>query len=77
MVGPDFVQIKKADLDEVLEAFPRMQFKTSFLKTCANVVRKHPRGASRSFMRDVGDRYVADFHPPNFCDLVIRAPFPE
>jgi len=54
-----------------------MQFKTSFLKTCANVVRKHPRGASRSFMRDVGDRYVADFHPPNFCDLVIRAPFPE
>ncbi len=77
VVGPDFVQIKKADVDEVLEAFPRMQFKTSFLKTCANVVRKHPRGASRSFMRDVGDRYVADFHPPNFCDLVIRAPFPE
>jgi HD domain len=77
VVGPDFVQIKKADVDEVLEAFPRMQFKTSFLKTCANVVRKHPRGASRSFMRDVGDRYVADFHPPNFCDLVICAPFPE
>jgi hypothetical protein len=51
--------------------------KNSFLKTCAGVVRRHPGGATRSFMRDIGERYVPEFHPQNFCDLVIHAPFPE
>lgn len=77
VVGPDFSQITQAEVDEILEVFPRMQFKVSFLKTCADVVRKHPGGASRSFMRDVGERYVTNFHPRNFCDLVLQAPFLE
>lgn len=77
VIGPDSSQIKKAEVDEIMRVFPRMEFKNSFLKTCANVVRKHPGGASRSFMRDIGERYVAEFHPRNFCDLVLQAPFSE
>jgi len=77
VVSPDFSQISKAQLAEVVQAFPRLQFKTAFLKTCADVVRKYPGGAGRSFMRDVGERYVPDFHPKNFCDLVEVAPFSE
>jgi hypothetical protein len=76
-LGPDASQINKAEVDEILLAFPRLEFKNSFLKTCAGVVRRHPGGATRSFMRDIGERYVPEFHPQNFCDLVIRAPFPE
>ena len=77
VVGPDPSQIKKEEIDQILEAFPRLQFKKSFVKTCADVVRKHPGGAGRSFMRDVGERYVQEFHPRNFCDLVEHAPFSE
>ena len=77
VVGPDASQIGRTDVDTVVKAFPRLGFKTSFLNTCADVVRRHPTGASRSFMRDIGERRVAGFHPRNFCDYVISAPFAE
>lgn len=77
VLGPDPAQIKKADTEAILQAFPRLKFKDEFLKTCANVVQHHPRGASRTFMRDVGERYVPGFKPRNFCDFVIQAPFEE
>jgi hypothetical protein len=77
VAGPDASQITKTALNEVLRAFPRLQFKTSFVKTCAEVVLKYPSGATRSFMRDIGERYVRDFHPRNICDLITQAPFPE
>jgi HD domain len=77
VVGPDFSELKRADIDAVLKAFPRLRFKDAFVRTCANVVQKHPRSATRTFMRDVGERYVPEFHPRNFCDLVAKAPFAE
>jgi hypothetical protein len=77
VVGPDFSVIKKADATEVVRMFPRLGFKDEFVKTCAGVVRQHPSGASRGFMRDVGERYVPDFHPRNICDAITQAPFDE
>jgi hypothetical protein len=77
VIGPDFSQIKKADSDAIVRAFPRLKFKDAFLKTCADVVQKHPRGATRGFMRDVGERYVPGFHPRNFCDALAQASFEE
>jgi len=77
VLGPDPSQISKPDADEVVKAFPRLGFKAAFLRTCEDVVRKHPRGASRTFMRDVGERYVDGFHPRNFCDLMLQAPYTD
>ena len=77
VLGPDSSQISKAEVDEVLSAFPRLKFNDAFVKTCADVVRKHPRSASRTFMRDIGERYVSDYHPRNFCDLMQKSPFGE
>ena len=77
VIGPDPSQISKSDVDAILKEFPRLHFKTSFVTTCADVVRRHPGGASRSFMRDIGERRVANFRPRNFCDLIEQAPFPE
>jgi hypothetical protein len=76
-VQPDFSQIKKSEVEEIVKAFPRLNFKEAFVKTCAGVVRKHPRGASSSFMRDIRERYVLEFHPVNFCDRIAQAPFSE
>ncbi len=77
VIEPDFSQIKKSDVDQIVKAFPRLKFKDAFVKTCADVVRKHPRGASSSFMRDIRERYVPEFHPRNFCDRIAQAPFSE
>jgi len=77
VIAPDFLQIKKSEVEEIVKTFPRLKFKDAFVNTCADVVRKHPRGASSSFMRDVRDRYVPEFHPTNFCDRVAQAPFSE
>lgn len=77
VIGPDPGQISKGEVDEILAAFPRRRFKSSFVTTCADVVRRHPAGASRSFMRDIGERRVEGFHPRNICDLIEKAPFAE
>jgi HD domain len=77
VIGPNFSVIKKADVSEVVQAFPRLKFKDEFVKTCIGVVRQHPRGASRGFMRDIGERHVPDFHPRNICDAITQAPFDE
>jgi HD domain-containing protein len=77
VIAPDFSQIKKSDVEEIVKAFPRLKFKDAFVKTCADVIRRHPRAASSSFMRDIRERYVPEFHPRNFCDRVVEAPFTE
>src|SRR3984893_17807486 len=74
VIGPDFSVMKKADVSEVVRAFPRFKFKGEFVKTCAGVVRQYPRGAYRGFMCDIGERHVPDFHPPNVCDAINGAP---
>jgi len=77
VIEPDFLQIQKNDVEEIVNAFPRLKFKEAFVKTCADVVRKHPLGASSSFMRDIRERYAPEFHSRNFCDRVEQAPFQE
>jgi len=77
VIEPDFSEIKKSEVAEIVKQFPRLKFKNEFVKTCAGVVRRHPRGASASFMRDIRERYVPEFHSVNFCDRIEKAPFSE
>jgi HD domain len=77
VLGPDPAETKKQDTAAILQAFPRLKFKDSFLKTCADTVAEHPRAAGRTFMRDVAERYVTGFRPRNFCDQMAQAPYEE
>ncbi len=77
VVGGDLSSLPKSATNEVLLAFPRLDFKAAFVKTCADVVQRYPRGASRSFMRDIGERCVPGFHTGNICDAIQRSPFSE
>ena len=78
VVKPDFREIRRSEIEEVIKAFPRLRFKNEFVRTCAEVVRRHPRGASGSLMmREIAERYVADFHAPNICDGIANSPFEE
>jgi HD domain len=77
IIEPDLSQIEKRNVEKIVKTFPRLKFKEAFVKTCADVVRKHPQGASSSFMRDIRERYAPEFHSRNFCDSVEQAPFEE
>jgi hypothetical protein len=77
VVGSDIIRIAPVVRTEVLYAFPRLGFKKAFVRTCVEVVRHHPAGAGRSFMRDIGEREVAVFSVPNICDLITKAPFDD
>jgi hypothetical protein len=77
VLGADSSQINKSDIDEIVKTFPRLGFKNAFIRSCAEVVRKHPGGAGRGFMRDIGERHVEGFRPKNFCDLVDASPYSE
>jgi hypothetical protein len=77
VLGSDLEKIPESAKAAVMNAFPRLDFKHAFVKSCTGVVRQFPEGASRSFMRDIGERNVEHFHPTNICDLIERAPFKE
>jgi hypothetical protein len=77
VLGPDPSELKKSDIQAVVDAYPRLAFKTAFVKTCAEVVRKHPEAAAHTFMRDIGERYVPQYPRRNICDLITQAPFAE
>jgi hypothetical protein len=77
VVGAGLANLPSKAKAEVLAAFPRLKFKTLFVNTCAEVARRHPRGAFRGFMRDIADRYVPGFKAPNICDSIQHAPFEE
>ena len=77
VLGPDFSQIHTSDIHEITMAYPRLGFRSAFIQTCADVVRAHPNGATHSFMRDIGERYVSGYHARNFCDLIAAAPFSD
>lgn len=76
-MDPDSSQVSGGKIDAILAAFPRLHFKNVFVATCGDIVRRHPGGAGRSFMRDIGERRVDGFRPRNICDLIDQAPFTE
>jgi len=77
VVGADLDSFTNDQIGAVLTAFPRLGFKRRFVEGCANVVRRYPRGAGRSFMRDIGEREVPGFQPRNICDAIARSAFAD
>lgn len=77
VVGAGLDRVSPADRDAVLHAFPRLGFKSEFVTTCAEVVRRYPGSTKGTFMRDIGERKLPDFHLSNICDAIDHAPFSE
>jgi HD domain-containing protein len=77
VLGPPQDHVSESVKNEVIDSVPRMGFKEAFVQTCAEVVRRHPGSSGRTFMRDIAERNVSGFKPPNICDLIAKAPFKE
>jgi hypothetical protein len=77
VIGSDIESLDAKVVAEVIAAFPRLDFKMQFVSCCAGVVERFPKGASRTFMCDIGERHVSAFHPGNICDAIDKSPFQE
>ena len=70
-------EVEVRDINEALQAYPRLDFAKVLLESIARVVREKPQAAAFNFAADVGRRFVPTFEVPDFCDLVMSAPFSE
>jgi hypothetical protein len=77
VIGLRLDEISKDHLHQVLEAFPRLQFKAVFLNELKRVVQIKPQTAAFNFMADVARCCVAGYVAPDATDLFASAPFAE
>jgi hypothetical protein len=67
----------KGDVEEILNAFPRLKMKQRFAETCCRLVTSRPETAHDNFLRDFGERFVPGYKPVSTVDLLMDAPFAE
>jgi hypothetical protein len=77
VVGGGIDSLPRQDVDAVLSAFPRLEFKHQFVQNCAEIAARYPGGAGRTFMRDIAERKIPGYKPSNICDAIDAAPFAE
>lgn len=76
-LGSGLDKLSQSQVAGVVETFPCPVFKHEFVRSCAKVVGRYPQGATRSFMRNIGEREVASFRVNHICYAIERAPFAE
>jgi HD domain len=77
VVGEGLSDLSQENVQSVLKAIPRLQFKRRFIQNCADVASKYPGAAKHSFMRDIAERSNPGYRVSNICDGIAAAPFPE
>ena len=68
-------KLPAAVFQEVFDALPRMNSSAHMIEAIGAVLRKKPHTAYLAFKKDIAERTVPGFSPPNFCDLKAPAPF--
>ena len=75
--GFGFELIPSTEMNEILNAFPRLKMKDKFTETCCRLVAAKPETTSDNFLRDFGERFVPGYKPISTVDLLMNAPFAE
>jgi hypothetical protein len=70
-------QLRREAVAQVIAAFPRPGFKNAYQKVMAEIVVRKPETAAGNFLAGIGERHVAGYKAPNFCDLINASPFAE
>jgi hypothetical protein len=64
-------------IEEVVDAFPRLEMKHRFTRAVCRVVETRPTTTYDNFARDFGERFVPGYTHPSAVDLLMNAPFME
>ncbi|GGS08134.1 MULTISPECIES: HD domain-containing protein [Streptomyces] len=75
--GNGLERIPSDALTEVLDAFPRLEFKKAALETILSLCRTKPMGELMHPFAEVGRRHLPGFAVPTVEDLLVNAPFAQ
>lgn len=64
-------------IEEVVDAFPRLEMKQRFARAVCWVVETRPTSTYDNFAADFGERFVPGYKRPSTVDLLMRSPFME
>ena len=77
VVGFDFDQLPASEIAAIVDEYPRLALKDRFVRCFTHFAATHPETTYDNFVRDFGERFVPDYHPPSAVDWVLNAPFKE
>ena len=77
VVGFEFDQLPPREIAAIVGEYPRLALKERFVRCFTHFAATHPETSYDNFVRDFGERFVPDYHPPSAVDWVLGAPFEE
>ena len=77
VVGFGIDQLPREAVAQVIAVLPRPGFKKAYQKVLAEIVARKPATAGLNFLAQIGERHVAGYKAPNFCDLMNASPFAD
>ena len=75
--GWGYDALAKSQIEEILDAYPRLQMKQRFTRDVCTVVQERRTTSYDNFARDFGERFVAGYTRPSAVDLLFDSPFAE
>ncbi len=77
IVGFGLDKIPAQQIAAITAAYPRLAIKEGFKNDMCAIVRSKPQTTYDNFVRDFGERYVADYKAPSSADRLQNAPYAE
>lgn len=75
--GWGYETLLKSQIEEIVDAFPRLQMKKQFARDVCSIVQERRATTYDNFARDFGERFVPGYRRPSAVDLLFDAPFAE
>jgi hypothetical protein len=70
-------ELSESERQEVLAAFPRVDFKRSIVRAFADGIKHKPETAFGNVKADVMAAMLPGYVRPNFCEMIAASPFKE
>jgi hypothetical protein len=75
--GWGYETLTKAQVAQIVDAFPRLEMKHRFSRAVCGIVETRPSTTYDNFARDFGERFVPGYKRPSTVDLLLGSPFSE
>jgi hypothetical protein len=77
VIGWQYDLIPSNEMGRIVDEFPRLGMKRRMTQCFCHIVEVKPELTYDNFLRDFGERFVADYKSPSAVDFVANAPFEE
>ncbi|WP_445487525.1 hypothetical protein [Rhodopseudomonas sp. RCAM05734] len=77
VIGLQYNAIPSGEIALIVDNFPRLDMKRRMSSCLCHIARTTPETTYDNFVRDFGERFVANYKAPSTVDFVSLAPFAE